>query len=74
MERETKNFLYCESADGGMDTFIIHDKADLDQLYGWMNSDCNDPDEELLLWFDKAQVGDYIDHRLGVCIRLKDAV
>lgn len=67
-----KLFLYCEAQDGGMDAFTVPTSAELSCLHGWMASDCAVDDKMLALWMATAEVGEMKDHRLGVCVRLKD--
>lgn len=67
-----KAFVYCETTEGGMDAYIVHSAKDLTCLYGWMSRDCKEEDEALVEWMETAEVGDYLDHRLGVIVRLKD--
>jgi len=66
-----KQFLYCESQEGGMDHQIVSNLKQL-QLRSWMDSDCRVEDQKLKSWSLKAQAGEYYTHRLGICIRLKD--
>lgn len=66
-------FLYCESTEGGMDSFEFTDASlgDLLNLYEWMNPMCQFGDSELLDWMRCAKIGEYRHHRLGICIRIR---
>lgn len=66
-----KQFLYCESEEGGMSHDIVIEAVDL-KLRGWMSKGCTTEDQLLEHFFATAEVGDYQAHRLGICIRLKD--
>ncbi len=75
-EVKMKNFLYCEALEGGMDSFeFSHNKKyykhSLECLSGWLSKDCLESDLALVDWMNKAQVGEYYEHRLGTVIRLK---
>lgn len=69
-------FIYFEDQEGGMGIYEIQDIAnltlELSYLYGWMNDSCKVEDEKLLLDAANMQLGDYLDHRLGVLVRVKD--
>ena len=67
-----KTFIYCESTEGGMDTWMVHSPQDLKTLYGWMSKGCRKDDENLVSWMEIAEIGDYYNHRLGVMVRVKD--
>lgn len=67
-----KTFIYCEATEGGMDSYIVHSSDDLKNLYGWMSRDCRKEDKSLVAWMETAAVGEHLDHRLGVIVRLKD--
>lgn len=69
-----KQFLYCESQDGGMESFVVGSAAELaTQLYGWMSNlhGCKQADTALVEWMKTAEVGDMHEHRLGVIVRLR---
>jgi hypothetical protein len=69
-----KQFLYCESTDGGMDTHVFWRPHQLaGALRGWMSDpDCVAKDRVLCEWMERAPVGEMCSHRLGICVRLKD--
>lgn len=68
-----KQFLYVEQTDGGMNERVVTNADGLRSLYGWMHPSCAADDAVLVHWMGIAEVGDYAEHRLGVCVRLKDA-
>lgn len=68
-----KQFLYCEGTDGGMDHFLVSTVEDLAPLRGWMSLGCRNADLALRAWLTTAQIGEMHEHRLGICVRLKDA-
>ena len=67
-----KNFIYCESTEGGMEEYHINDLSELG-IYGWMSDSCREDDELLIAWSEKANIGDYFEHRLGICFRVSCA-
>ena len=67
-----KTFVYCRITDGGMEAHFVHSANELQHLYGWMSADCKSDDEELVAGMEKAEVGDLVNHRLGLAVRLKD--
>ena len=68
-----KQFMYCEDTGAtGMDRHIIEGSADMDFLAGWGDVDCEEEDLALCDFLRAAEVGEYYEHRLGVCVRLKD--
>lgn len=67
-----KQFIYCESTEGGMDSFIFSNPNQLSHLFAWMNPDCATNDEKLVAWLESSDIGDYYFHRLGIVIRLKN--
>ena len=68
-----KNFMYCESEEGGMQQHFAQNFEGLKHLLGWMNKDCLKEDMALRRWMEVAEVGEFYDHRLGVCVRIRDA-
>ena len=66
-------FIYCESTGGGM---IYREVGrwkgfyDFRFLHGWMDGDVINQDINLLRWVAKAKIGDYYEHRLGVCFKV----
>lgn len=70
-----KQFLYCESQEGGMDSFVVSSAEELarQHLTGWMSDlhGCKEADTALVQWMETAAVGDMHEHRLGVCVRLR---
>jgi hypothetical protein len=71
-EQPVKQFLYCEDeGTGGMDHYILHLESGL-APYGWMEDSCKEADIKMMQWMETAEVGDYYQHRVGVCIRVKD--
>lgn len=66
-----KQFLYCESTEGGMEIQIVSSVDSL-SLRGWMQHGNKESDNRLTQWADKAEVGDFQNHRLGMMVRLKD--
>ena len=73
---ESKQFMYCENQDGGMDVFMVSSEQDLQRLYGWMKTagdfDCSQDDQEMVDWMQVADIGEVHFHRLGCLVRLKD--
>lgn len=67
-------FVYCESTEGGMDTYYFTRVEDIPRVYGWMSTDVLDEDEALVDFVRTADIGDVFEHRLGVCVRLKDTL
>lgn len=68
-----KRFLYCESQEGGRETFFVYGEEELEkELYRWMHDSVTKEDGRLLRWMVTAGVGDFHYHRLGVCIRVAD--
>jgi hypothetical protein len=67
-----KKFIYCESTEGGMEEYYIDSLEELG-LYGWMSETCKEDDEALVEWSLKAEVGEYYEHRLGMCFRVSCA-
>ena len=68
-----KRFMYFETAEGGMETHGFYDTNSIPKVYGWMEEDCIDDDKGLVSFVESAEVGDIYSHRLGECVRLKDA-
>jgi len=68
----SKLFYYCESQPGGMGSWEVTSEDDLECLYGWYSEDCISADRKLVDWMATAEVGDMVDHRLGLLFRLKD--
>lgn len=72
-----KKFMYCELTDGGMNYWTIENASGLVTefpLSGWMSEEhgCRESDSDLIVWANtKAEIGDYFEHRMGVCIRIK---
>lgn len=69
-----KVFLYIEEQDGGMDVHVVTACRDLQHLYGWMGDRTQLEDMALIDWMFMAEVGDVQHHRLGIIVRVKDAV
>jgi hypothetical protein len=73
---ESKQFMYFESQDGGMDEFMVSSEQDLQHLCGWMKTagtfDCLHDDQKMVDWMKVADVGEVHFHRLGCLVRLKD--
>ena len=73
---ESKQFMYCENQDGGMDVFMVSSEQDLQHLFGWMKTagdfDCSQDDQEMVDWMQVADIGEVHFHRLGCLVRLKD--
>lgn len=73
---ESKQFMYCENQDGGMDVFMVSSEQDLQHLCGWMKTagdfDCSQDDQEMVDWMQVADIGEVHFHRLGCLVRLKD--
>jgi hypothetical protein len=67
-----KQFMYCEGTRTGMDQHIIERWVEMDFLKGWGEPMWEDEDFALCDFLRVAEVGEYHEHRLGVCIRLKD--
>jgi hypothetical protein len=72
-QSDVKKFIYCEITDGGMESWEISNIEDLKGLYGWMTDGCKKDDYELVNWIEKANIGDYFKHRLGMCFRVNCA-
>ena len=68
----TKHFIFCENTEGGMDTEHFSKPSEFPTVYGWMSDGCRNEDLALLEWIDTASIGDFIEYRLGVIVRLKD--
>jgi len=67
-----KKFIYCESTEGGMDSCCFNKIKELG-LYAWMSDEfCKKEDQALCDWLEKAEVGQYFEHRLGICFRVSD--
>lgn len=68
-----RQFVYFENQEGGMETHTeIHDSQDMEFLRGWGDIDCEREDLALCGWMHRAEVGEMHEHRLGVCVRLRD--
>lgn len=71
-----KYFLYCGSTEeGGMSDalYVFYpDEPASFTLTGWMSQDFQKFDEKLVEWADTAHVGEFFQHRGGVCIRVVD--
>ena len=69
----TKHFIYVECQEGGSQEHHFSQLEEItNDLIGWMTGGCVTGDSRLIEWVDKADVGEYFEHRLGVAIRLKD--
>lgn len=72
---EKKRFIYFLSTEGGMDTmdfkFGANEKVDFDGIFGWMSKGCVSNDTKLNEWGQKAEIGDWFNHRMGVAVRVK---
>jgi hypothetical protein len=73
---QSKQFMYFESQDGGMDEFMVSSEQDLQHLCGWMKTagtfDCLHDDQKMVDWMKVADIGEVHFHRLGCLVRLKD--
>lgn len=67
-----KRFAYFQIGVGDGEPHIVSDLGDLSYLYKWMSAECRDRDMSLFEWADTASVGEFISHRLGTLVRLKD--
>lgn len=69
-----KKFLYVEDGEGGAELHHLSQGNYPNFLFGWMEQDCEREDLALMEWMasGSTSVGTYHEHRLGVCIRLKD--
>lgn len=69
-----KNFIYLEAGEGHIFThkYTFIDEVYNFALYGWMdeNAGCDTQDKWLVEWCKKAEIGDYYEHRLGICVRV----
>jgi hypothetical protein len=66
------DFIYFESTEGGMEFFHVSKPDDLAQLRGWMDAMCHKEDTALVMWMERAEIGELFEHRLGIMVRLKD--
>lgn len=66
-----KVFYFFEAQEGGMEDYEI-EKEECSDFRGWMSHGCKTSDKKLLAAFDKLQVGEMHQYRLGVLVRLKD--
>lgn len=55
-----------------MDHHIVSDAQELGCLTGWMSERCRAADEALSRWMHSAEIGQMQEHRLGLCVRLRD--
>lgn len=69
----SRQFVYFEATEGGMETHELSDPLRLKFLYGWMSDSCKEEDTNLLRWAETAEIGEMKDHRLGTLVRLKDS-
>lgn len=64
-----KKFVYCFSEEGGMSLENFEFKKDKDitkfDIPGWMEQDCIENDVKLLIWANRANIGEYHHHRMG---------
>lgn len=71
-----KDFIYFEQIEGGMEVIKLNFNNDdyVFPLFGWMSEEygCKSQDLELVKWCKKAKIGDYFEHRLGVCVRVNN--
>lgn len=69
-----KKFIFCESEEGGLKVFFFTEGDMLleKSLRGWMSKGCTTEDQLLLHFIATSEVGDYHEHRLGYCFRVKD--
>lgn len=69
-----KHFIYLEAGNGDIFTHecTFADEEYIFPLYGWMNENygADTLDQELIEWCKIAKIGDYFQHRLGVCVRV----
>lgn len=68
---EGKQFTFFENQEGGMADHTVGNLKDLTRILG-LDSGKYPVDAQLLAWGESAEVGDHFDHRLGVCVRVKD--
>lgn len=72
-----KHFIYFESQEGGMEqneySFEDLEKDFNFGLYGWMdeNYGCDTSDKELVEWAKTCDIGEFFNHRMGTCVRVK---
>jgi hypothetical protein len=69
-----KTFIYFQETDGGMTEIPMTIADDLKSLYGWMSQGCKEKDTRLLKWFESAEIGDYMTHRMGTIVRVKPPI
>jgi hypothetical protein len=67
-----KRFVYVESTEGGADCHFVTNAEELTFLRGWGDVDCEREDMILCSFMRNAEIGAYYEHRLGICIRLKN--
>jgi hypothetical protein len=67
-----KTFMYFENQEGGMAEWEVREESDLIALRGWKDSYCYNDDKHLEEWMKTAEIGDLVEHRLGVMVRVKD--
>ena len=70
----TKQFVYFESTDDGMDFFKAKSVEDFKSLDGWQSDSCKEADNAMIEWLENAQIGEMYEHRLGCVVRLKDTI
>lgn len=72
VNEQQPEFTYFESTKGGMECiFDIRDpESDLKCLYGWMDSESEAADRQLLEWTKTARIGEGRAHRLGYMVRV----
>ncbi|HEY1900751.1 MAG TPA: hypothetical protein VGG49_13265 [Steroidobacteraceae bacterium] len=68
--KEAPIFLYVENTEGGSQEHMLTGDQRPTWLRGWMSDDCAADDQALLKSMNEAQLGEYSEHRLGVCIRV----
>ena len=67
-----KRFVYFHGMFDGVYQTEIYSKNGFNFILGWMDKDCEDSDNAMLLWMETAEVGASHQHRLGTLVRMKD--
>ena len=67
-----KRFRFFQANEGGMSEFDIFTMNDLHNIAYWMTNECIKKDSKLKADMKKMEVGDFVEHRMGTLVRLKD--
>lgn len=69
-----KRFKFFQCSEGGMDVFDIYTKEDLEAIAYWMDKTCIKQDNRLIKYMENMEVGDFVKHRMGILVRLKNII